>query len=324
VSGGSGLDRTGRGRGTGDMTGAGAAEAVVEAGWTDPRFRAGLARAFPGWGGEAHSRFYLARDLGEGAPELVAIEHGDELVAAVAINYRRLRTADGGEARAGILTGGWTLPEARRRGRFRRLAAAAARRAAERGARWLLGFVTADNASARGMAALGSTLVPAWYCASGERTAGAEADSEAPPRSASWNALAEAFARDRLGTTAFGYRDTVAWRSQFVDRPDPVEAVRVGRARALIERAAGTDRLLLVCPGEAEAAVLPVLATRAHAAGRRFFCYVTDAGRRRAALAAGLTSRPGFVTVLPCPPPAAGGPPARPPQRWNLSAGDRM
>lgn len=294
-------------------------EAIVAADSTDPRFRAGLERAFPGWGGEAYSRFYLARDLGEGRPDLLAIERGDALVAGVAINYRRLRTAGGEEVRAAILTGGWTRPEARERGRFRRLAPAAAHRAAERGARRVLGFVTADNASARGMAAIGSTLVPTWYCANGEGGGGgareAEPAVEAEPSEVDWRGLAAATERDRRGTTAFAYRDTEAWCSQFIDRPDPVEAVRVGQAWTLIEHAADTDRLLLVCPATAESTVLPILVARARTAGRRFFCYVTTPERHRAALAAGLAARPGYLTVLPAPPA---------PEPWNLSAGDRM
>ncbi|MBZ0112911.1 MAG: hypothetical protein K8J08_10650 [Thermoanaerobaculia bacterium] len=296
--------------------------------WTEPRYRSGLERCFPTWGREDFSRWYLARDVGEGAPELFAcVSPSGEIEAGVAISYRRLRPGTPGrpEGLCGVITGAWTLPEARRKGLFRKLVGNVALRTQGRGGAWLLGFVTADNTSTRVMVSAGAALYPTWYCS--RSAEGSYARRERGRASTSDLTLEDPMEWMDQGpppATTFAYR-VDGWRSQFCRRPDPVELFTVGSGRALVERSATTDRLLAVQPRSVERDAIHVLAERSRAEARDFFCFVTSPDRRDWAVEAGLDAREGYLTVLDLS--STEGPVGVPPSDlgpWSLFAGDRV
>ena len=69
-------------------------------------------RCFPGWGGERMAAWAF-----RGADFLLH-ESGD---AGLALTWRDVELPDGAHAPAAIITGAWTLPEARGRGHFSQL-----------------------------------------------------------------------------------------------------------------------------------------------------------------------------------------------------------
>jgi hypothetical protein len=98
----------------------------------------------------------------------------------------------------------------------------------------------------------------------------------------------------------FHYADVDAWRSQFVDRPHPVELLRVGDTfRAIIERVDATDRLQwLDAAPEDQAVAVAAIAARARRARRRFFMYSTRSLPESMLRDCGLSARPGFMMAM--------------------------
>lgn len=300
---------------------------TVIGGWPDPTFRKGLEAGFPGWGPAAHHPWYLGRDGGAGPPRLVSLQKGGTAVAGICLNPREVTIPGGGRLRAAILTSAWTRPEHRRRGLFEAVIEACLHHGAEIGLDVLLGLMTARNASRKGLAALGSREVVSGYLVATEtfRATASPAD-----RSMRWRSVpsTDAVARelrewpDPGDEARIVYPTAEAWRSQFLDRPLPTEVMEADEGTlAILERATETDRLLLVRPRAAWARAAEGLASRAAAAGRRFFCYSTDPGERRIARSLGLEERPGRLSILDVP---GGRNLPEPAARWRLDGGDRM
>src|SRR5439155_25378328 len=91
----------------------------------------------------------------------------------------------------------------------------------------------------------------------------------------------------------FHYPDPGDWASQMVDRPHPVQSLRVGTTcRALIECVDDTDRLQWL-DGDPREHVAAIRAIAAHAQRRKrhFFMYSTRPGDAAVA-------RPGYMAAL--------------------------
>lgn len=250
----------------------------------DPReYIDGANRAFGQWGDEAMFRWAFRDDA-----EIILIDdHRGAAVAGSGINRRNLRAG----GRAFIISGSWVLPEARGRGLFARLVAESREIAREHGA-LTLGFVRAENPSARGLASAGFNMHPSFYCRS------IFAETKPVP---TFDVCA--------GIDASSFRSTFAytaeqWRVQFLERPGAlIECVGIDRWQALIERTREFDRVLAI----SDDAALPLLASAAHASGRRLFWYTT----RPPSLECDCT--PGFLGVSPSSSIA-----------WDLQNGDRI
>jgi len=257
----------------------------VRAGDIDPReYIDGANRAFGTWGDEA---FYAWAFRGDAEILFIDDEHGRP-IAASGLNWRTLQNGQP----AAIITGSWTLPEARGRGCFARFMEASRDAAVERGG-VAIGFVRADNSSARGLAAAGAQMIPTYYCRS------------LPPPPGSFAVFA---AHDDVGVERFrsSFRYTPSeWRDQFLHRPQAdIECIGTDRWSAVVERTNDFDRVHAVDDDDA----LPHLAARAHAADRRLFWFST----RRPSFDCECV--PGFLGVLP----------SSPLSEWELQNGDRM
>lgn len=246
----------------------------------------GANAAFGQWG-DVSTFTWAFRD----GAEILFLDDGQgRTVAGSGITYRTLRDGQ----RAAIMTGSWTLAEARGRGAFSRMVEATTEIAAERSA-VLLAFVRAENASARILEAAGAAMHPTFYC----RSTGTVASPEE--------------ALDRIDPDPSMFRSSFAytpdqWHAQFVARPNArIECVgRRGAWAAVVESTDEStdefDRIHAV----SDEGVLPLLAARAHASGRRLFWFAA----RRPAIDCEWTD--GFLAH-------------RPPvvSDWNLQNGDR-
>lgn len=254
---------------------------------------AALNACFPGWGGAERFDWCFRRVVSGRVPEALFLEEDGRLLAGAGVTYRTLELADGRRVAVAIMTGAWTLPEARGRGAFTRLVAATCEAGAARGATLYLGFVTESNVSCRRLAALGATMLPSVYARSAA-AAGPAASLEDLGEPHAVNFLA------KPGRARFTY-EADEWRGQFVGRPGVVHAVGVrGAFAALVEEAADMRILALAAaPGE-EAAAYAALARHAALSGRAAFAFATQAGAARALADAGfsVTTR-GFVAILP-------------------------
>jgi hypothetical protein len=293
---------------------------------------------FPNWGGRAMFDWCFARQAAGHVPDILRLFVDGRAVAGTAIVYRRVTLREGVEVIAGIVTGSWTLPEARGEGAFTRLIGASREQIASRGGALLLGFVRADNASSRGLLRAGADLTPTFYCRSGGSTGPAPADLQDATRD--WRA--ETFLRDRRGTR-FAY-SIEEWTAQFVNRPGAVARLEhPGRWSAVVQRTEEFDRILALTAGPDDwIGAVDGLAARAAAAGRRLFVFTMDPGEAELRRQEHFTIVDGFLGVLaadtraleqalgvPRPEGGARGLFADPGSpwylgRWTLQSGDRM
>ena len=264
-----------------------------------------LARCFGESWNAARYHWYLKREFHGEAPDRLVLAEGRQALATAAIAYRQLRTPDGTVHPVGIMVAACVPLGERGRGRFARLWKSAVNYCATRDCTALLGFVTADNASCLILRRARAVQIPSSYVISDDppRESSAVAREVAEVGYDAWPDYAEgALQAQRSSAVAgFCYPDANAWRSQFIDRPHPVELLRVGdTSRAIIECVNETDRLQWLDgdPEDQGAAVAAVVA-RARRARRRFFMYSTTALPTTLLRDRWLKVRPGFMMAMP-------------------------
>jgi GNAT superfamily N-acetyltransferase len=262
-----------------------------------------LTRCFAKPWTDAMYRWYLRRAFGGELPDRLILMDGARAVAGCGVVYRQLRAQDGELHRVSIVVAACTLPSARGRGCYARVLQAAADRSAARGCAALLGFVTADNATGRGLRRLGAAEIPSAYLVSQDRA------PFAPPgilqlRDAQvaddWPARAAVRLPPEGAPAGFHYPDASAWRSQMVERPHGVQALRIGATcRAVIEGVGDTDRLQWL-DGDARErlAAIRAIVARARRRRRKFFMYSTCPHEAAAARRLGLATHPGYMMAL--------------------------
>ena len=292
----------------------------------DRRYLAALQSCFGGWGGETEFDWYFRRPFAGAVADRFVIADEGEWIAGSAVSWRRLAGPDGAERRVGIMTGSWTLPAARGRGCFAAIIEHSRQLCVERGADWMLAFVTRDNPSRRQLERAGSLMIPTDYLWSEE---GSQAPAPAPeprllePEPALLEALWRRHAELGQGRIRFLYEDRAAWAGQLVDRPLPTDLLRVeGLGEVLVERHTVFDRVLASVPlaPDQRLELARAVWARALRGGRRFFAF-TSRPEEAAALreACGLGGIPGFITLLPV---AAAAPDAG--ADWSVESGDRV
>ena len=105
-----------------------------------------LNACFPGWGDERSFRWVYQRAMqNQPAPDYLVLKEGEAVIAGSGVNYREVLLRNGRAVTAGIMTGSWTLPEARGKGCFNRMIQESVRLTEQRGGALLLAFVTQDT-----------------------------------------------------------------------------------------------------------------------------------------------------------------------------------
>ena len=266
----------------------------------------GLNRCFPNWGGPDTYRWAFERTVGAAPPDLMAIRQNEGLVAGSAISYRQVALARGGRLDVGIMTGSWTLPEARGKGYFSRMIEESVGLASQRRAALLLAFVTEDNPSARRLRAAGSAVFPTFYLFSTPETPRPESSLEPrvlPDGDNIFGDIVSIREAEQAGFTRFVYPTTDAWLSQFVERPGNIDVLALdGGAWCVIERSQTSDRVQLIVVDRASGmtlgACLRGLLRHASERTRQLFLFATQPSVSEEAQRLGLTLKPGFLTAL--------------------------
>ncbi len=274
-------------------------------------------------------------------PDLLVLRGGDHLMAGSAVNYRTVSLPNGESALAGIMTGSWTLPEARGRGCFSRMIRASEELVAGHGGTMLLAFVTAKNPSRFQLEKAGATLFPTTYFASDFSL-----DQDAAEGSSRETGLFQVdedldsllgnlWACSGSEQCGFQYARLEDWKVQFIRRPwATVVFGNLAGATAIVEQHAATDRLLLYRtePGD-EVSFLKSLKTHSHEKGKKLFGFASSAMECGHFRNAGLNGQPGFLTAIGVKEsgdwnaPQSGFPSPEIlayPCEWRLLAGDRM
>ncbi len=260
----------------------------------------------------------------------VVLAESDQWLAGSAVSWRRLSTANRDGQLVGIMTGSWTLPDARGRGCFARLIELSREACVDAGATLLLAFVTETNASRRQLEKAGAAMIPSLYIRSSEeQPLPAETSSKAPElalANPSDEAVDQLYRRHRdlrARTTRFVYSTPQSWRSQFVERTSPVQLLSHPElGTAVVERHPEFDRMLASIPlnPEGSLALEAAVCHGALTAGRRFFGFTTRVSDQLALVdRCSLDPISGFLTVLP-----AAGEIADVPDGWFIEGGDRV
>ena len=271
-----------------------------------PEYLAGLNRCFPDWGGPESYRWAFERPVGAATPDLLVVRLDQRIVAGSAISYRKVALASGTTMDVGIMTGSWTLPEARGQGLFSRMIEESVTLASLRGAALLLAFVTEDNPSARRLRAAGSALIPTFYLFSSPETPRPKSSFEPrvlPTTETTLRDIMEIQQADQVGFTHFLYPTAEAWLSQFVERPGTIEVLALdGGAWCVLDRSQVSDRVQLTVVDRRSGASLGACLSRLLRASldrnRQLFLFVTRPSVREEATGLGLTLKPGFLTAL--------------------------
>jgi hypothetical protein len=224
------------------------------------------------------------------------------LAAGSAVSYRWLER-DGTRVLIGIMTGSWTLPEARGQGCFTRIIQESVRAAANQGAGLLLAFVTEDNPSYRRLRDAGAALFSTTYLRGTSDASPWPVEGEVLDEALEMKLHARHVASGEAGLERWSVvYDLDTWRDQLVERARRSAAVRIGDdAFALVDRVPdnNTTRLLALYQGSSELdALLSALAGAEARRGRTLVGFAADPNLAEAARESGLLCRPGYMTAL--------------------------
>lgn len=186
----------------------------------------GLNQCFPGWGDSAQFDWCYRRPSDPRPADLLVAEADGVIVAGLAVAYRLIGRDDEPHELVGVLSGAWTLPEARGQGQFGRLLDRAAEVARERGATIALAFVTGERSSAGQLDRRSARVIEARLFSRSppDNSMPVESLEALKPDEA---ALSFAMRRDRSGAVSIVY-DPQSWRDQMIDRAARGRVVRLG------------------------------------------------------------------------------------------------
>lgn len=288
--------------------------------------------------------WYLRRSFNGKAPDLGVRCEGRRILAGVTYGYRQIKIGTMDAIDVCVMSAGTTLLDERRKGHYHALLEAGLELGRRKSCAALLGFVTRENGSGRGLQRLGAYAIPGFYLMSGGRTHALERPVRRTARSAPCirrtvrcgprppspaDILRLRRHVDAPDRVRFHYADPGAWMEQFLRRPHPVRVQRLAQdSIAIVEQVGDTDRLQwLGCPPDQAIARLSTLVRASSAMQRRFFMYTLDPRLARAARRLGLTTVHGYLMVLPtqvsdgCPPDIWE---SLSRSAWDVQSGDRI
>ena len=129
-----------------------------------------LNKCFVDWGGMETYRWCFDRRLGNRKPDIMILKKGDTILGGSAVTYRHAIINEK-MAVIAIMTGSWTLPEARNQGCFTTIIDQSLILARAADAALLIAFVTRKNPSMKRLVNKGSGLFPTHYCVAGQAMA---------------------------------------------------------------------------------------------------------------------------------------------------------
>lgn len=261
-----------------------------------------LNRCFDDWGGMDMYKWCFDRPVGGLKADIMLLKKDGTVLGGSAVTYRKAAIRES-MVNVAIMTGSWTLPEARRQGCFTRIIDESIALARQKGAALLLAFVTDRNASLKRLIGRGASISPTHYLVSGDNTPEVESELKISQAADTGNFV------DDIYRTMTGERDdrphfeyTIEeWRAQFVDRPEEIEIVSVGGdSPAIIEKKGIFDRILVIVPtgGHSFEDCLKALLKRTMGNGRRLFFFTTSPQWKDCAMEMGFEHIPGYLTTL--------------------------
>lgn len=297
--------------------------------WLDPASHIDLLnQGFPGHWNRAAYDWYIARPFRAVENDTLVVTDGCRILSVITLCYRQVGTDTSPPIDVAVMSSAATQSCERGRGHYGRLLQAARERALARGYAALLGFVTRDNVSAKGLAHRGARAIPSFYIVSVPGRGAARRPNGCRLALAAAEHAPAALAHGKSappGTVRFLYQCASDWRRQFLERPSLARVVRLTHdSLALLETVGETDRLQwLASPRDKVTASIARLANASAATGKRFFLYTLDPLIAAAARRIGFGARPGYLMLWPtgCRPEAWS---TLANASWTVQSGDRL
>ena len=261
-----------------------------------------LNRCFGDWGGTAMYRWCFERRLGGRKPDIMLLRKEGDVLGGSAVTYRHAML-NNVMVRIAVMTGSWTLPEARNQGCFTMMVDESLSLAKKAGAALLMAFVTEKNPSTRRLIERGCATFPSHYLVSP-----LDGRDITPPVPFSVTQDSTRCSLDvsllmtagGAGCARFVYSPD-EWRSQFIDRTEIVEFACIeDTCVGVIEKKGIFDRLLAF-RGYADHSredVLKACCAKALNNSRRLFFFTTSSSLKDYAVEIGFERIPGYITAL--------------------------
>ncbi len=258
--------------------------------------------SFGHWGDAALYRWCFNRRIGDLNADIMIFKQDEKVIAGSAVTYRKVLLGKS-IINVGIMTGSWTLPEARGQGCFTKIIEESLSLASRKGAALLIAFLTQSNASFRRLANAGSSLFPTHYLFSGQNTPVPESGHVLSPVSDMRKGIETIFETLRKRQDGFAHfvYTVKEWESQFLERPGEIELLRIDDiGLAIVEKKGDFDRVLLLSLKEERAFsdCIKALLRRALENGRKLFLFTTSTFWKDECLKLGLGHSPGYLTAL--------------------------
>ncbi len=319
---------------------------VVNPGHTEDLYLECLNRCFGDWGGTAMYRWCFERRLGGRKPDIMLLKEKDVLLGGSAVTYRHALLNDT-TVPVAIMTGSWTLPEARNQGCFTLMIDQSLKLAQASGAALLIAFVTQTNPSMKRLLHKGAAVFPTHYLVTGPATPrpGAPLELAGVSDITECSLNISRFMRPDMARHPRLTYSPEEWRSQFIERPEVMEFLCIdGECVGIVEKKGPFDRLLAFSghSGHSPEDILRACCARSLENERRLFFFTASSLLKNDAIKLGFEHVPGFLTTMIAdgevlrgtyPEPPSGTPtpadlydPASPWYigEWYLTAGDRM
>lgn len=208
-----------------------------------------LNQCFGDWGNIDVYNWYFNRQVGNLKADIMILKKDGEIIAGSGVSYRKVLLANNSRITVGIMTGSWTLPSARGQGCFTKIIEESVAVASDKGATFLLAFVTENNVSFRRLLNAGASLFKTYYLFSNDNTPLPKSDCTiySPPYGG--EEVKRIFGRlmkKQSGFTHFTY-NFKEWKLQFLDRPTKTELLCINdTCFAIIEKKGIFDRVLIL------------------------------------------------------------------------------
>ena len=271
-----------------------AVELLINPQSLEGRYIESLNLCFGNWGNE-HTYKWAFKGKGFEPTDIMVLTETGEWIAGSAVSYRTL-ALNAKEIKIGLMTGSWTLPEARGKGCFTKIIDESLTLAKLRGALCIGAFVIETNASYRCLKNVGFIEIPSYYMSytrrggiAGGEPAAVKALNDTPEM------RAKIFAASRNKAEGHILYTFEQWQHQFLDRPNGTKLFAVENSYVIIEELEDTNRILAVYGHEEQAA--KALLTEAVKAGKALQCFTTNESVKNIYAALGYNILNGYFMV---------------------------
>jgi hypothetical protein len=263
----------------------------------------GLNSSFGLWGGIELYKWCFHRRIGDLNADVLVLKKNREIIAGSGVTYRKVLLSNGFTTNVGIMTGSWTLPHARGQGCFTKIIEESVRFASDKGAAFLLAFVTEKNASFRRLRSAGSALFPTYYMSSEHNIPVLKSAHKIVPFSNTGgevSTILEKLGKEQSDTSHFIYTEK-EWVSQFLSRPGNIEFLSIEDIGfTVIETKGEFDRVLFTSLKDKAlfGDYLRSLLQRSINNGRKLLIFTTDGNWTQDCVTLGMNRSMGYLTTL--------------------------